>query len=126
MSAESVRGWMRSAEKDLVISADYCERDFQNSCYHAQQCIEKALKAALVLEDMDVPRTHDLRALLDLLPEEWEVKRMQYDFERMASWVTARYPGIHDSLELGDTTYAVNAARSMLASVTGTVERRLA
>jgi hypothetical protein len=34
--------------------------------FHAQQAVEKALKVALVMADMDFPRTHDLRALVDI------------------------------------------------------------
>lgn len=34
--------------------------------FHAQQAIEKALKAVLVLADVDFPRSHDLRELADI------------------------------------------------------------
>jgi HEPN domain-containing protein len=34
--------------------------------FHAQQAIEKALKVALVLADIDFPRSHDLRELADI------------------------------------------------------------
>lgn len=34
--------------------------------FHAQQAVEKALKVALVIEDIDFPRTHDIRELVDI------------------------------------------------------------
>ncbi len=34
--------------------------------FHAQQAVEKALKVALVLGDIDFPRSHDLRELADI------------------------------------------------------------
>jgi HEPN domain-containing protein len=34
--------------------------------FHAQQAVEKALKVALVLTDVDFPRSHDLRELVDI------------------------------------------------------------
>lgn len=34
--------------------------------FHAQQAVEKALKVALVLSDIDFPRSHDLRELADI------------------------------------------------------------
>ncbi len=37
--------------------------------FHAQQAVEKALKVALVLADVDFPRTHDLRELADIADE---------------------------------------------------------
>jgi HEPN domain-containing protein len=37
--------------------------------FHAQQAVEKALKVALVLADIDFPRSHDLRELTDIAVE---------------------------------------------------------
>jgi HEPN domain-containing protein len=34
--------------------------------FHAQQAVEKALKVALVIADIDFPRTHDIRELVDI------------------------------------------------------------
>ena len=34
--------------------------------FHAQQAVETALKVALVLADIDFPRSHDLRELADI------------------------------------------------------------
>jgi HEPN domain-containing protein len=34
--------------------------------FHAQQAAEKALKVALVMADIDFPRSHDLRELADM------------------------------------------------------------
>ena len=38
--------------------------------FHAQQAVEKFAKAVLVARDIEVPRTHDLRFLLDLASAE--------------------------------------------------------
>ena len=60
--------WWRMAEDDLR----YAERglDIPFACgFHCQQAVEKAIKALLVLHQIDFPRTHDLQELLDLLPE---------------------------------------------------------
>lgn len=35
--------------------------------FHAQQCIEKYLKALLILQGDDAPRTHDVEVLLELV-----------------------------------------------------------
>jgi HEPN domain-containing protein len=37
--------------------------------FHAQQAVEKALKVALVLADVDFPNSHDLRELVDIAGE---------------------------------------------------------
>jgi HEPN domain-containing protein len=36
-------------------------------CFHAQQCVEKYLKAFLVLEGIDFPKTHDIGKISALL-----------------------------------------------------------
>ena len=38
--------------------------------FHAQQAVEKALKVALVLADIDFPNSHDLRELADIAAED--------------------------------------------------------
>jgi HEPN domain-containing protein len=40
--------------------------------FHAQQAVEKALKAWLTLVGVEYPRTHDLEELLELLEEQAE------------------------------------------------------
>ncbi len=67
-----VQEWILKAENDfknathtLKLGQD-CPTD--TVCFHAQQCVEKYLKATLVLEGIDFPRTHNLKSLLELLP----------------------------------------------------------
>ena len=64
-------------------------------CFHAQQCIEKYLKAWLQEANLPVPRTHDLKQLLVLsvpvLPA-WQQWRADFvTFDKYAG--DARYPG---------------------------------
>ena len=48
-------------------------------CFHAQQCVEKALKAYLTLADIHIERTHHLPYLLDrcsvILPQFEEIRQ---------------------------------------------------
>lgn len=64
-------------------------------CFHAQQCIEKLLKAALILNQRTPPKAHDLvilsRSLSSIHPEwRWPVDEMRL-LSRAA--VIFRYPG---------------------------------
>jgi Uncharacterized conserved protein related to C-terminal domain of eukaryotic chaperone, SACSIN len=53
--------------------------------FHAQQAVEKALKTALVLSDVDFPRSHDLGELADIARDHGiEVP----DSVRTALWLT--------------------------------------
>ena len=64
-------------------------------CFHAQQCIEKYLKAWLQEANIPFTKTHDLEGLLNLiiptLPD-WKV--WQADFSTISEHAVAfRYPG---------------------------------
>ena len=59
------------AAEELMGKADSYPRQV---CFLAQQAAEKSLKAALVVSAIPVPRTHDLDALCNLLPDRWSVK----------------------------------------------------
>lgn len=68
--AEPVRRWTKKAEGDLraarlLLAADPPEPDAV--AFHAQQAVEKYLKAYLVHLGVDPPRTHDLITLFDLI-----------------------------------------------------------
>lgn len=67
-----VREWVAKAENDLKTAAHTlklgkdCPTD--TVCFHAQQCVEKYLKALLVWKGIDFPKTHDLEKLIGMLP----------------------------------------------------------
>jgi HEPN domain-containing protein len=94
-----VKEWVAKAEGDFydVLRGVRARKhpNYDGVCFHAEQCIEKYLKARLIAADLDFPRTHDLTRLLDLvLPLEplWEVYRS--DLNLLASFaVEYRYPG---------------------------------
>jgi HEPN domain-containing protein len=70
---ELVKAWFRKAENDLI-SAEKLSREpnitLDTSVYHCQQCAEKAIKGYLVYLDMEIPKTHDLRVLINIASEE--------------------------------------------------------
>src|SRR5437667_10662757 len=76
------RQWVKKAEADFQsVRRELRARKQPNldgACFHAQQCIEKYLKARLQEADLAFPRSHDLERLLDLVkPVEplWEALR---------------------------------------------------
>jgi HEPN domain-containing protein len=67
---EEAQRLLRLAERDretFEILANSDKRSHAAAGFHAQQAVEKALKALLCLRDLDFPRTHDLETLLALL-----------------------------------------------------------
>jgi HEPN domain-containing protein len=70
---ETVECWLTFAREDLRTAEILLEnRIYNQSCFHTQQCIEKALKALLIHHRGHMPpKTHVISDLLGLLPSEW-------------------------------------------------------
>jgi HEPN domain-containing protein len=66
------RRFLALADRDIRtfrLLSDIPESDDEAVGFHAQQAVEKCLKAVLAQYRLEVQKTHDLRALLDLLVE---------------------------------------------------------
>ncbi|HEV7406194.1 MAG TPA: HEPN domain-containing protein [Chthoniobacteraceae bacterium] len=91
--------WVEKAEGDYRTASREAEvttlPNYDAVCFHAQQCIEKYLKALLVEANAPFPRTHDLLALLALAsPHSPAITALQSTFGRLAPYsVAIRYPG---------------------------------
>ena len=67
-TADLVNGWLAKAESDLVAGQQLLAAGpYDIVCFHAQQAIEKLLKALLAFYDQPPPRTHDLEELQRLV-----------------------------------------------------------
>lgn len=96
---ETIAEWLRKARLDRATArrelATVEEPNFDAVCFHSQQCIEKTLKAVLVLRGVMPPKTHDLAVLNRLFSEavpgwSWPVEDLRF-LTRAA--VDFRYPG---------------------------------
>jgi len=62
--------------------------------YHAQQCVEKYLKAYLVFHRIDFPYTHNISRLLELCEKKAEWPKTISIAEELTPFaITTRYPG---------------------------------
>ena len=112
--------WIERAEEDYNMAqlARQASRPFHNSiCFHAQQCIEKYLKAWLQEMNVPAPRTYDLGELLSLiLPTLPAWSQWQPDFKRITEYaVDARYPG--ESATADDTEHAMRICDAVRQAV---------
>jgi HEPN domain-containing protein len=91
--------WIEKADADyttMLREARARKRpNYDDVCYHGQQCVEKYLKGALVESGVSFPKTHDLIALLDLnLPLHPDWKRLEEELGVLNEFgVRFRYPG---------------------------------
>ena len=63
---------LRIAGRDyqaFTILHNHPEAELAPTCFHAQQAVEKALKAVLTIQQIDFRRTHDLEELANLLAD---------------------------------------------------------
>lgn len=95
----TVREWLAKSEGDYKTAARELEvpesPNFDATCFHAQQCIEKMMKALLIHHGAVPPRTHDLVRLSGLLQSTyptWTCAREDVRFLTRAG-IAFRYPG---------------------------------
>ncbi len=117
-----VREWIEKAENDLKNAAytlkmgEDCPTD--TTCFHAQQCVEKYLKAFLTLKRIDFPRTHDVGELLVLISERVQPQLLVEEQRRLTTYATVtRYPGDYEPIPLAEARRAVAIARRVRKEV---------
>jgi HEPN domain-containing protein/predicted nucleotidyltransferase len=125
---ETVLRWLEMARRDLrggriLLAADPTEPAL--ACFHAQQAAEKSLKAALVAEGIDPPRSHDLTKLRDLLPETWETPGTTADLSRISPWAEkSRYSNDFEDFTDPTATWGISVAQAMYDAVVSGLTRR--
>lgn len=102
--SDSVKAWLERAEEDYLLASSAIRRKIPlnyGATFHAQQCIEKYLKALLISRQVGFPRTHDLAALGYLCNQAGIILPIgDDDLERLSAYaVEARYPGSQPTLE---------------------------
>ena len=125
---EEALRWLRFSEEDLSVAVRLMSGATtapRHACWLSQQAAEKALKAALILDEVDFSFTHDLDALRNLLPDGWAVRDTHADMAELTEWaVETRYPGDWPEHTDADATRAVSQARSVHDSIVAEFKRR--
>ena len=90
---EATERWLMFARQDLrMAELALPEGIFNQVCFHAQQCVEKAIKGWLEWQGQRPPRTHRMADLLTLLPPDLmgELDEALLLFDRF--YIPTRYP----------------------------------
>ena len=109
--------WLRYAYSDLELARVRRPSKvlFEGLCFHAQQAAEKALKAILIAKSVPPPKTHNIRTLLDLLPQEVTVPEEIEDAASLTDYaVTNCYPGDFESVDEEEYKEAVRLAETVV------------
>jgi len=119
-----VNEWLNLASEDLQV-AELCfkEEIYNQACFHAQQCVEKSLKA-VIENDRKVPKLHRLIDLLEIVSEiNNQLSEDREDFEFLDKFYTStRYPFIVGMLPGGaptksDASKAIELAKEINAKI---------
>ncbi|MGC9260462.1 MAG: HEPN domain-containing protein [Phycisphaerae bacterium] len=118
-----VAEWVSKASDDLAAAETLLTRDpplLGPSCFHSQQAVEKYLKALLTHWNVEVPKTHDLGKLLQLIEScNSELASGLINVLVLNTYATAcRYPGDQLEPDLKETRVALDLAREVRASIT--------
>jgi HEPN domain-containing protein len=113
---------LKTASHTLKLGED-CPTDIV--CFHAQQCVEKYIKALMVLKQIPFPKTHDLSELLHLLPAEFNSLLSNEEQKLLTVYATVtRYPGDYEEISLAEARRAVSIARRLRKVMRGVFFRR--
>ena len=112
---------VRKAEVDYLMmqaGQQIAAPDIEDAvCFHAQQCVEKYLKAWLQEANIPIPRTHDLNALLVLIvPTHPQWRAWDADFKKFKPHaVDVRYEG-HFAVAV-DAAHAVRVCTEVRTAI---------
>lgn len=100
----SWKAWLERAEEDYLLALSAMRRKSPltyGATFHAQQSIEKYLKALLISRQVSFPRTHDLAALGLLCKQAGVILPIDDDaLELLTAYaVETRYPGTQPTIE---------------------------
>jgi HEPN domain-containing protein len=117
-----IQQWVQKAENDLKNATHTlklgkaCPTD--TVCFHAQQCVEKYLKALAVFESKDFSKTHHISALMHVLPANIRPDLSPEEQELLTDYaVSTRYPGEDEPISLAEARRAVQVARRVRKQV---------
>jgi len=102
--------WIIKAEGDfqaaLILYRRRKNPNYDSTCFHSQQCVEKYLKGILQELNIRISKTHNLNQLLDLIAARWPLwEAYRQGIHQLTGFaVEIRYPGI-----TADKTTAKNA-----------------
>lgn len=101
---ELTKEWIEKAEGDFAVAnREYKAKIpvYDAVCFHAQQCVEKYMKAILQENDLEFEKIHDLDVLLEkckkFIPKLENFRRELIELSSFA--VEIRYPGIKATRE---------------------------
>ena len=116
-----VKDWFKKASSDLTASKKLSDDNETLDCsvFHTHQCAEKAFKAFIVFTQQAIPKTHDLKLLLEhcaeVNPELMFLKEESKDLNAYGQ--DSRYPNDYFFVDKQKTEEAIERAEKILTTI---------
>ncbi len=115
--AEDYQNWLKRAKSNFKIAKTPKDEDicYEDLCYEAQQCSEKALKALLIYLKQEIPKVHSFHILLERVECHIEIPEEIKDVLELNNYaVQTRYPGDYTPLEKEEYEMALQITERVL------------
>jgi len=122
---DSPEEWLNRARSDLALARTRGQDIYlEDLCFHAQQAVEKAVKALLLRRGVEFPYVHDIAQLMTLLEEAGQqVSVSVREAERLTRFAVAiRYPGMLPPVTLEEYQESVAIATQAVRWAEGIVQ----
>jgi HEPN domain-containing protein len=88
----------------------------EDLCFNAQQAAEKALKAVCLAQGMDIPKTHSLVHLMDIIESRGiEIPKNVRDADILTQYsVQSRYPSLMEEINKSEYKDALKLAANVV------------
>jgi len=88
---------------------------YNELCFHAQQTVEKYIKAILIDQNIEFPRVHNIAYLFGLLPSDIDLPSEASEAMRLTTYaVMTRYPGDYEEITPEMYKDAIHVASTIL------------
>lgn len=110
---DETREWLQKAHSDLRMAklgfGLAPDPEYDDSCFHSQQCVEKLIKAVLVERGISFPHSHDIGGLVDRVATvEPSLASLRDELDALSSLaVIYRYPGDRADADDAQTALAL-------------------
>ena len=115
--AGSPEDWLRHARADLALASVALPEDglLELLCFHAQQAVEKCLKAVLLAQGAELIKTHDIGRLITALSPGLEPPQEVLLSTRLQLYASdTRYPGTEEEVSEREHEEAVSLAMAVV------------
>lgn len=117
---EEALRWIGKADQDLRAARLLLDAIPEQAAFHAQQALEKTLKALLVARCQDVRKTHDISTLVVLVRPHWPTLIADpFPLEALTSWyIGSRYPEVLEAMpSVREVSDALDDVQALIQAV---------